>query len=178
MKKFLSLILAVMMIATMSTTVFAAGSDKIESDGGSTSINVSAVYSDSTTAADVISVDVEWGDMQFTYNVAGTKTWNPATHEYTTNTTNNWTAQGNEIKVTNHSNVDVKATFSFTAETGFDLTGSFSGNGLVLKSGVGKTYAEADSVSSNLTLSGDLAESVSSYEKVGTVTVQISKYSD
>lgn len=55
MKKIFALILAVMMIATMSVTAFAA-----ENTGGDTTINVKGTYTGAQGAGDKISVDVAW----------------------------------------------------------------------------------------------------------------------
>lgn len=111
MKKVISLIAAIALMASVTTTAFAA-TNTIGTDGGTADIPVKAKYNNSTTSTQTISVDIEWGKMEFTYNVAGTQTWNPATHTYTDNTTAQWTAEGNSVKVTNHSNVDVDAKYT------------------------------------------------------------------
>ena len=84
----------------------------------------------------VYSVDVEWGAMTFQY-VSGT--WDPVTHQYAEDagwkvydSTNDTAVEGtedaiNEIKVTNHSNAGVKATFSYANKTDYsDISGAFS----------------------------------------------------
>lgn len=45
--------------------------------------------------------------MEFTYNMSGTKTWNAKTHEYDIDTKCEWSAKGNDISVTNHSNAAI-----------------------------------------------------------------------
>ena len=75
-----------------------------------------------TNTLTVISVDITWGDLSFTYSDG---TWNPDTHEYDGE---GWTVDeegGNSIKVENTGNTDVNVTYEYKAdETG--ITGSFT----------------------------------------------------
>ena len=72
--------------------------------------------------AQVISVDITWGELSFTYSDG---TWNPDTHTYDGA---GWTVDeegGNSIKVENTGNTDVNVTYEYKAEeTG--ITGSFT----------------------------------------------------
>ena len=172
MKKILSLILALALVMSLSVTAFAATNDGTEN----TSIDVNAMYSDGVSTPDVISVNVEWGAMSFTYSVSGNKQWDATKHEYTTNINSAWTATGNTVTVTNHSNIAVKAELAFTADTAYNtVTGSFDKAELLLDSGDGLTYANADKDTATLTLAGTLADTVKTSTKVGTITVSISK---
>lgn len=94
-----------------------------ESDHSSnttTTINVAGKYAESS---DIVSVDISWGAMEFTYNKGN---WDPQKHEYTNETGKNaWTANGNTITVTNHSNVDVTASFGFAKADGTNISGIF-----------------------------------------------------
>ena len=172
MKKILSLILALALVMSLSVTAFAATNDGTEN----TSIDVNAMYSDGVSTPDVISVNVEWGAMSFTYSVNGTKQWDATKHEYTTNSNAAWTATGNTVTVTNHSNIAVKAELAFTADTAYNtVTGSFDKAELLLDSGDGLTYANADKGTATLTLAGTLADTVKTSTKVGTITVKITK---
>ena len=115
--------------------------------------------------------------MEFTYSVGGSHVWNPTDHTFTDNTTAGWTASGNTVTVTNHSNVAIKAELSSTADAAYsDITGSFGEDAtLLLATAVGTTKDAATSDTADLTLSGVLASSVTTTTKVGTITVKISK---
>lgn len=188
-KIFTGLLTLAMVMAT-SVTVFAAtapGSTTANTDGFSETINVQAKYADVMTTPDVISVDVSWGAMQFTYSEGGTKTWNADSHTYTENSKAGWAESGNTVKLTNHSNVDVKATLSFDAKTEYNgITGTFKydngksaeGGAITLNAGVENKPGAADYVNATLKLGGELPDNVSSFTNVGTVTVTISKSSN
>lgn len=179
MKKLLTLALAlVMMLSVMSINAFAAEtSGTVTTDGGTQNIDVSAKYQTGATTPDVVSVDIAWGAMEFTYSVGGTHDWDPAEHKYNDNTSARWTASGNTVTVTNHSNVAIKAELSFTAEAAYSgITGSFGEDAtLLLATAVGTDKNAAPSDTANLTLSGTLASTVTTSTKVGTITVKISK---
>lgn len=72
--------------------------------------------------AQVISVDIAWGELSFTYSDG---TWNPDTHTYDGAGWNVDEEGGNSIKVENTGNTDVNVTYEYKAEeTG--ITGSFT----------------------------------------------------
>lgn len=172
MKKVFVLILALMILA-VPTIVFAA--ENTIHGTGSHSIDVQAKYTHGTSTPDVYSVDIAWGAMQFVYSASGTRVWNPSTHQYTGNTTIGWSAVGNTVTVTNHSNKDVNVTFAYTKASGFDgVSGTFSVNSDTLDAGALGNVEGADSVSTKLTLSGTLASNVTSFTKVGSITVSLS----
>lgn len=73
MKKTISIVMALALAATLSTAAFAAEAD----DGNiKKNITVKAKYVEDIKTSKTISADVVWGEMEFTYNVSGTKTWN------------------------------------------------------------------------------------------------------
>jgi hypothetical protein len=90
----------------------------------SVTINVSGKVAEGQK---IVSVDVKWGSMEFTYDKG---TWDPATHVYTNPT---WTPSGNTITVTNHSNAKIAANFAFAKANGINVTGEFRNqqNGVV-----------------------------------------------
>lgn len=173
MKKILSFIIAVVMMATLTVGVFAA---ETETDKN---IDVKAEYKDNSTTPSIIMADVSWGAMEFTYTVTGEHKWDAGEHKYDDNTTGNWTQTGNKIEVTNHSNVAVSVTFdlAFEADDEYkDVQAKFSSELLSLPSAEGKGK-EADDLkgSTELTLSGKLKSGKTGMNKIGTVTVDIKK---
>lgn len=180
MKKFFAITLVIVMMA-MATTAFATDVTK---DGGTHDITVNAKYNGSgTTEATVISVNVAWDAMEFTYNVGGSKVWHADDHSYTTSTKSKWSATNNTVTITNHSNIDVKVKTEYTPEETYKgITGAFTysktadTNGFITltRGQVGKKNT-ADNVVATLTLSGNLSSSVSTSTKVGTITVTIAK---
>ena len=173
MKKLLSGILALVLMLSLIVPAFAATNDGSQG----TNIDVKAKYNGGAATTDTIHVNIEWGEMAFTYNVNGTKTWNAATHAYVDNTTKNWTATGNTITITSHSNVPIKATLSFAAAAAYNtVTGTFDKTVLTLPSAVGKELNDQSLVgTSNLILGGTLADTVTEMTQIGTITVAIAK---
>ena len=78
MKKLFAALLAIIMLASMSVTAFAA-----ENTGATpTDITVNGTYTPGATADEIISADIAWDAMDFTYTGASQGTWNPVTHAY------------------------------------------------------------------------------------------------
>lgn len=169
MKKITALILALTLVMSMSITAFATTIGTGDQD-----IDVKGKYLDNSTTPTIYSVDVTWGAMEFTYTESGAMTWNPADHTYTDSTSAAWVANGNAVTVTNHSNAEVMASFAFNALDAYNtVTGSFDIESETLDAGVEGGYDNADKVVATLTLTGSLAETVTNFTKVGTITVKI-----
>ena len=108
--------------------------------------------------------------MNFTYNDGS---WNPDKHEYDAN----WTASGNTVTVTNHSNTEINAKLSYQAAENYGgINGTFTGtdgnNALALASAVNTTYENAPSATATLNLSGTLDKAAAN-ATVGTITVAL-----
>ena len=176
MRKITAFALSLVLALSVSVTAFAAESTVTE-NGGQQDIDVNAKYVNGVATPTKYSVDVEWGAMEFTYTVSGTKTWDAENHQYAVSTSGAWTASGNEISVTNHSNTGIKAGFAYTKDSAYNaVTGTFSANSLTLPTAVGKTTDAAELKGTTaLTLGGTLASGVTDFTKVGTVTVTISE---
>ena len=109
MKKALSLVLAIAMMATLATTAFAAVPS--ESITGNTTGDVTVSVAVNPTAdkdTAVYSVTIEWeADLTFTY-IAGQKLqWNPETHKYDVAQNAEqatWTAAKKVVTIKNDSN--------------------------------------------------------------------------
>ena len=176
MKKPCASALAFALALAMGTNISALQAN-IGSENGKKDIDVNARYAENVDYPTVYHVDVAWGEMEFTYTVSGEKLWDPEKHDYTITVTDGWTATGNEITVTNHSNTAVKADFTYTARNGHNtVTGSFSQNSLTLPTAEGKAVNDATLAGkTTLTLGGTLADTTTNLTRVGMVTVQISK---
>lgn len=183
MKKFFAISLAIAMAVTMSLSAMAAEST-VTSNNGTETIPVKAVYVDGVSTPETVSVNLEWGAMEFTYTTGGTRTWDSATHTYTvSNATNGWAATGNTVKVTNHSDIAVKAAFEYAPVAENTLTGSFTYDNskvpaegaISLNAGEVNNPTGADHVTATLTLSGTPATTLTTLTQVGNITVTIKK---
>lgn len=173
MTKLFSLLLAVMMIATMSVTAFAANVDDTNT---SDSKNVTANYVAGTSADAVYLVDIAWGSVMFTYTSASEGTWDPETHTYDGATAAKWTcAEGaNKIDVTNHSNaaVTVEITNSNVMD-GVTLTWSDASLELATAdNGVNGAAGTPTTASATLEVTGAISDTGST-QTLGTVTVTL-----
>lgn len=122
MKKFASLILALAM--TFSLCISAGAVEWTMDDIADVAKkNVTITIGGGETEMEKYYVIVTWGNMNFTYNKANARQWDPEKHEYTDGSEAGWVSNdGATIKVDNHSNkaVNVDAKFddtdSYTAE--------------------------------------------------------------
>ena len=175
MKKLYSLLLAIMMIATMALPVFAE--ESVDANGGSANVNVNGVVQyTGSSETQIISVDVAWENMTFTYVEGVHFGWNPETHEYAGAYEGYWENDRADITVTNHSNTEVNATLSF--ESGVDTVGGAftEGSGtmddgvLELASAVDTEVEEAPTATATFNISGSISVSA---DIVGEITVLI-----
>lgn len=165
MKKLFPAMLAITMLATTPLTAFASGNAK--NTGGDTEIDVIGKYIKSSSAT-TISVDIAWDDMSFQY-IDGKRTWDPDTHQYSTSD-GSWSNEKKAVSVTNHSNVAVKAEFSFASSIS-GISGSFDHNTLELETAVGKAVENAPTASTNFGVSGS---KINTDSRLGTITLNIS----
>lgn len=177
MKKFLAMILALVLVFSMSTVAFAATTEKSgnltaanlpwKSDGKEVNITIGA-------EAIVYNVDIVWQDLTFTYS--NNQTWNPDTHTHTG--TSGWdvAAIDNAIVVKNHSNAKVTVSTEKTAEAnnkGVEFYVTTAGSE-TLNSAVGTAVDEAPSVSYKVELGGNAPNDLTAGTfKIGTITVKI-----
>ena len=175
-KRFAAAVLALVMALSLTTVAF-AGSNTHTTMPGSETIGVNGAY-DGEGTKDVYSVKIEWGEMSFTYKTTGDKTWDPETHTYGLTEGDGWVINGNEVTVTNHSNRPVDVKFSFTKDTTTykgEYTGKMSVESKQLDAGVENKPDEADSVTSELTLTGTLNAVETAVTKLGEITVSLSE---
>ena len=174
MKKTISITMAFALVATLSTAAFAAVADDadIKKD-----IGVNAKYVEDIKTSKTISADDVWGEMEFTYSVNGTKTWNAKTHEYDIDTKCEWSAKGNDISVTNHSNTDIDVDFTYEPLDKYSFVkGEFTYDEVTIPTAENKAVDdEILTISTDLTLSGGLSSDVTDLTKVGNVAVTIAE---
>lgn len=118
------------------------------------------------SSAQIISVDITWGNMGFVYKKG---LWNPKTHQYGTGS---WNPDGNgssQISISNNGTESVKAFLTYTqADTSY--SGSFqNGNGENISE---ITLSAGENTSAYLVLAGTPSEEFSN-NVLGTVTVTI-----
>lgn len=115
--------------------------------------------------------------MEFTYSVNGTKTWNAKTHEYDIDTKGEWSAKGNDISVTNHSNAAIDVDFTYEPLDKYSLVkGEFTYDEVTIPTAENKAVDdEILTISTDLTLSGGLSSDVTDLTKVGNVAVTIAE---
>ena len=175
MKKILSGILALSLVATMAVPAFAADNTDTNDGTDGTNIAVNGTYQAGAPAADVISVDLAWDDMTFTYTAPSKGDWNAKTHEYENAVTGGWTATNGtdpKITVTNHSNTAVKATFGFTASVE-GLNGNFTKNDLVLATAENTEVENAPKDETSFSVDGT---GIDADKALGTITVTVAKF--
>ena len=127
---------------------------------------VSNASVETTSSAQIISVDITWGNMGFVYKKG---LWNPKTHQYGTGS---WNPDGNgssQISISNNGTESVKAFLTYTqADTSY--SGSFqNGNGENISE---ITLSAGEKTSAYLVLAGTPSEEFSN-NVLGTVTVTI-----
>ena len=177
-KKKTALVLTLAMVFSLAP-LSAFADNTITTVGGTATHEVTATYVDGSSGGaggTVYSVDIAWGDMAFTYTAAA-GVWDPATHTITGADGGTWkekTDGGNTIKVTNHSNTEVTATFSYAAASGYEgISGTFDNAPLHLATAVGTEVSNAPNDSAALSLSGALDSNTTAGTKIGTITVTL-----
>lgn len=188
MKKFLSCILALVLILSMSITAFAAENDiggTDQSDSGDIKVIYSKTVLDTET---VYHIDIAWGSMEFNYNSGMIQEWDPENLKYVIKAPDGgavptWTPaeeKGDTVTVTNHSNAAVGISITYTKDTTNGVDGTVVNGGFSLGSadnGENGAAGTATSDSATLSLSTEnLPESFkagSSKVTVGSLAVTI-----
>lgn len=168
MKKVLSIVLAIAMIATMSVAAFAAAGDKtLTATTGTASFDVNGTYK-LGTKTDKYKVVITWDD--FTYEYGSGETWNPETHNWDLTAGGAWDIEDKNITVTNHSSKAVNASAAYVATlAGTDF--EFAGEGPVATAD-GTAVDAAPSITIVATFK-DNGKTIQSNQKLGTITVTI-----
>lgn len=111
MKKLIAVLTALTLAASMSVSTQA--NELTGQEAGQHAIGVQGKYNAGTAVDDVISVDITWEGLEFTYTAGSTGTWKPDQHVYEGGTLGHWSENKGSITVANHSNVAVTASFQF-----------------------------------------------------------------
>jgi len=124
----------------------------------SKTIPVTGTYAGGEEPETVISVDIEWGSMDFVY--VPVMEWNPVTHTYESaeDSSGTWElAEGknNHVRVTNHSNADIDVSFRFNGSEVLGITGVFTSD----------FEGQGDVVTGFQLLSADLDFAAGDYER-------------
>lgn len=131
----------------------------VEADGSNAECFVFGTRGEAITTGDVISVDLEWGGMEFVYTPEQT-VWNPNTHEYEPvlnedgSSPSGWSvAEGssNHITITNHSNVAIEAALDFASAEGKNINGYFDRSYLTCGSAAEDAYNSPEKAPSDST---------------------------
>ena len=127
---------------------------------------VSNASVETMSSAQIISVDITWGNMGFVYKKG---LWNPKTHQYGTGSWNPDGDGSSQISISNNGTESVKAFLTYTqADTSY--SGSFqNGNGENISE---ITLSAGENTSAYLVLAGTPSEEFSD-SVLGTVTVTI-----
>ena len=143
---------------------------------GKYNIEISGTYTPGAAADEIISADIAWDAMDFTYTGASQGTWNPATHAYEGATEGSWSDNTPSITVTNHSNVAINATLDFTPAvdgvvgTFTEASGTENDKVLELATAEGTEVENAPTATANFGISG---AAIDADKTLGTITVTI-----
>ena len=186
MKKFLALILAVVMDLACSLSVFA--DDVAPTGDGSKDVKSTVVDKDGNDLDDdddkitkVYHVVVEWESMEFTFKAeqaAEDLIWDSTNHKYS-NLTGAWQNNtGRKLTLTNHSNATVGYAANFanatkTSDVKNGVTSQLTGTDGTLATAVGTLPADAPNYVYTVAVSG--IPTVLEIFTVDTITVTLSK---
>lgn len=178
MKKIISIVLAIAVLATFGITAFAETVTTVTEVPGTDKNDVKVVInSDSLVNVDTVySVDVKWDSLDFTYSFSDDETnvWDPSDHTYgeTNYTGANWDKTSADIVVTNHSNEGVSVAAAIDTATKNGVTATLSNAEFALDTGVGLTYETADFETIGVSIEG--VPTIEDGFTIGTITVTIS----
>ncbi len=172
MKKIFACLIALMLVCSLALAVSAG---TIDNNTGNESKKVTIKINDSNTPATVYSVDILWGNTDFTYDFGTGSVWDPDTHTYVGGTQAGWDHDSATVSVTNHSNAAVNLTVGFNGTektvTNNGITSTVSSVSLVLATAEGTSLSSAPSTSFTVSVSG--TPTVSSEFILGTIIIAI-----
>lgn len=148
MKKTISLILALVLILSLSITAFAAEVPEGESQ------SIKATYSVADSKA-VYKVDIAWGGMVFNYNSGNQLVWDPESLLFVEQTGGkpSWTPAeegGDTVTVTNHSNAVVNVSIAYKKDATNGVDGTLENGSFTLESADNGVDGAAGTPTSNV----------------------------
>lgn len=159
-------------LLVLMTVICVSGA--VAAEVGSQQIDVKARYKTVSKAPASYSVDLAWSDMTFTYTREDTLTWNAKDHSYKSRSSGKWDKTKGTVTVTNHSNVDVQVTVTYTPLEDTGITGTLRNGSRTLKAGKEGDYEGADSMTATLVISGKPTNLLDGDEiKIGSLTITI-----
>lgn len=190
MKKLLSIILMLSMLATSVVTASAATAiDGGEStaatgkDAGDYTIGVKGEFADDPYLASTLSFELSWDCAEFTYTAPSIGKWNAATHAYEGAVRGGWSeSEKMTITVKNHSNANIAAAFAFGAGSVAGVKGKFTKNEVLLLSADDDAYRvapggiaapDAPTASTEFTIDPASPALTGNVTGLGTVTVRV-----
>lgn len=111
-------IIPLMLIAAILLSMGLNASATQATEAGGT--NVTAGYVAGEEGGQIISVELEWEGMEFTYNGESKPVWDPKEHKYTGGSEAGWAESTASISITNHSNVILQAGIDYSSESGYE----------------------------------------------------------
>jgi len=152
----------------------------VTNNGGASSVDITGNFLPTESKADVYSVDIVWGSMEFNYEVPA-PVWDPVTHTYKSASESGiWTcADGaNKVAVHNRSNADVNV--SVLAETTTsDITVNVMNYSFLLESAAkNASTTQSGEETANfayIKLLGKLTDREADQKEIGTITVVIER---
>lgn len=177
MKKFLAAILALFLLLSVTSSVFAI---TIDDTSNSAQVGIQAKYNISDATATTISVDIDWSGLSFTYNGAE-QIWDATNHTYVESaTTGSWEASDAKINITNHSDVILKADLDYVANDGFDSTDMVFTDDTPF---IGSAYTDSSvgtpcSVTISVIPSGTLPNTATTATSIGNIVISVAAIGD
>ena len=183
MKKFLAILLSLVMVLSLSMIAFAE--DVAPNGDGSGDVDVQVKDKDGNLIEDyekVYSIDLEWDSLVFTFKAdqdADELVWDPETHEYS-NLTGAWEDNTDrEITITNHSNDSVSYAAAFsdgsTSYTKSGVTAYLNGDDGTLDTAEGTLVEDAPFYTYTVNLDDESVPTMLTTFTVDTVTITLSK---
>ena len=111
-------IIPLMLIAAILLSMGLNASATQATEAGGT--NVTTGYVAGEEGGQIISVELEWEGMEFTYNGESKPVWDPKEHKYTGGSEAGWAESTASISITNHSNVILQAGIDYSSESGYE----------------------------------------------------------